>query len=359
MLERVLKDEGLAYSSQGTRRARRNGLIPKKSKIEQRWVAVARKVAAKIDAAAHGERADVFARLAEPLGMSPGYLRRAVSTYKFIETKPFPDVALASFPIAVVEELRRWHRRNKRGAHKAALEFAAGDQEIDDFIEEARKARPNASVKDMGARTPHAFRALVRETALDRFPDYELDDRTSGLSEGHTVLRRQVEGGDDELVVVVSAGPLLDKAAELTRCREALQQAMGFILTHHHVVLACASARAKQHAEHLLDGVRAIRGVWNPDIGADKLEGKIVVWNLGADAAEEAPSDETTPDGCEADGGKTSADAGQTSAAAKPDRTPAPAPARAGRTTSAGRARPKTAAQPSKATRSGAKKRAG
>jgi hypothetical protein len=361
MLERVLKDEGLAYSSKGTRRARRNGLIPKKSKIEQRWAAAARKVAAKIDGVAHGKRADVIAGLAKPLGMSPGYLRRAVSTYKFVESNPFPDVALASFPIAVVDELRRWHERSKRGAHKAALEFAAGDQEIDAFIEAARKARSDCPIEDMAFRTTHAFRALVRKTALARFPDFELESRADGLSEGHIVLRKKIKGEDDELAVVVSTGPFTNKVAELTRCREALQQAMGLIFTHHQVVLACSSARASQHAEHLLKGVRAIRGVWNPGVGADELEGKIVVWNLGADAADEAPdapADEATmsEDGPARPGGDTSAHAGQTSATAIADRTPA---ASRGRSTGAGRARPEAAAQHGKTSKPGTKKRAG
>jgi hypothetical protein len=145
------------------------------------WSHAAVKALADFTATEPDKRTEVLARLAKGLDMNPQTLRRAITGWRFVLSlsREHPDLAreLAAHPIAAVEHLVRWHRRDSSGALAAAKALTAGQFTVRSLAAAERKdrlSRADSLATERGRARESVFRArladAIRPHVADRGP---------------------------------------------------------------------------------------------------------------------------------------------------------------------------------------------
>ncbi|WP_020179888.1 hypothetical protein [Methylopila sp. M107] len=276
MLDTPARNEDLPFLSRALKKALRKGVDPRDGLLEQRWATVASQAAERVEAAGYGKRGSVINDLAEELGVKQTYLRQALGAYKFAISGTIEGVALLTFPIGPVEDLRRWSETDVTAATNAAIALARGEIDLEEFAELALQARRTSTDEEPAYRAAGAFRAHVRKIAQDRLAGFQLTSDSGGLEEGIITLRRP--DGLEHAAIVVT-GPYDDPARELVSCRDATLKALGLLLTNERVALACGSKRAADHAHSLIADMRRARGVVFRQATFDK---RFAIWDFEA-----------------------------------------------------------------------------
>ena len=116
-------------------------------KPKQPWAIAARKIRHEISALLHGNRELGLKKIAGD-GLNPQTLRRRVSAIEFLErfekeTK-LESAVLETFPIAAVEFLSRWYRRDPSAARKAATKLIDGKLTVEQLRLGEKESRKSA-----------------------------------------------------------------------------------------------------------------------------------------------------------------------------------------------------------------------
>jgi hypothetical protein len=142
------------------------------------WSHAAVTALASFTAAEPNERTDVLAELATGLGLNPQTLRRAITGWRFVLSlsREHPDLAreLASHPIAAVEHLVRWHRRDPSGALAAARALTAGQYTVRSLAAAERKdrlARADSLATERGRARESVFRTRLADAIRPHLAD--------------------------------------------------------------------------------------------------------------------------------------------------------------------------------------------
>lgn len=290
MLDTAAHAKDLKFVSRAVKKARRRGVVPRDGVIDQRWATVAEKAIDRVEAAGYGRRGSVISEAAGGLGVKQTYLRQAIAAYKFATSKTIEGVSLLTFPIGVVEDLRRWSEIDLSAATKAAKSLAEGEIDLEEFAEQALAARQTDAKDEPAYRASGTYKARVRRVAERQLPGFQLGSDAQGFSEGFITLRSP--DGSEHAAIVVT-GPYDDPERELVSCKEASLKALGLLLTNERVVLACGSQRSVEHARSLLADMRRARGVVFRDAQFDErftLFGPADLESLEAKACQTAPS---------------------------------------------------------------------
>lgn len=248
---------------------------PSITSSEQRWAVAARHAIARVDAAGFGQRGTILKEEADEFDIGAAYLKRGINALRFSESGVVKGVELSEFPIVIVEELRRWCAFDVAKATRAAKRFEEDELSFDGFFEEAAAARAEAEIAPQpGFRTATELRSVVRDAARAAFSGYELVKRTTGLAQSSIALK--TAKGSKRVAVVVT-GPYAEETLELSKCREALVQALGLMMINEQVVLACASDRAAGYARDMLKAVKPAKGLTFRDA---PLKDRIEIWSF-------------------------------------------------------------------------------
>lgn len=110
-----------------------------------RWSEGAAKAIDRLKDRDYGERMEAIRAVAAEIGQNEQTLRRAIAAWRFLEDlkADHPDLAprLATKPIAAVEHLARWHRRDPAGAVAAAEALIAGRHTVRSLGQAEMKGR--------------------------------------------------------------------------------------------------------------------------------------------------------------------------------------------------------------------------
>jgi hypothetical protein len=153
-----------------TRKHSRSTMDPHSIEPAAAWSHAAVKALADFTAAEPTERTEVLASIAPGLGLKPQTLRRAIMGWRFVLSlsRQHPDLAreLAAHPIAAVEHLVRWHRRDPSGALAAARALTAGQFTVRSLAAAERKdrlSRPDSLATERGRARESVFRTRLAD----------------------------------------------------------------------------------------------------------------------------------------------------------------------------------------------------
>jgi hypothetical protein len=211
------------------------------------WAIDAEKARPRAETLAYGEREAGIKNLAGELGLNPQTLRRSLSAIEFVEAlareADFPAEQLKSYPLAAVEYLNRWFRRDKRRALVAGKELLAGKYPNVEQLRQAEQDSRKDVFESTGKALEIGYRRLIKDRVTadvkTRHPDVEFHDVADPTKGPPLSMVDFAFAGADGTpwVGVVIVGPYRDQSLYERRATDAVSRAFTLLRSFKYVDL--------------------------------------------------------------------------------------------------------------------------
>lgn len=171
------------------------------------WVIDAKRIQSEVNALPHGKVEHGLQEIAKRVNLNAQTVRRIVAALDFLDRLKLQHKQLASnlqsYPVAAVEYVARWHKRDPRTALKAAGNLVTGDinvKQLADAEKEARKGAFSGSGKSLEVDFRRSIKGNVERMVQSSFgggltlilrravgdpssiPDFAFEDRNGSLA---------------------------------------------------------------------------------------------------------------------------------------------------------------------------------
>jgi hypothetical protein len=184
------------------------------------WVIDARRIQSEVNALPHGKVEHGLQQIASRVNLNTQTVRRIVAALDFLDRLKLQHKQLASnlqsYPVAAVEYLARWHKRDQRAALKAAENLVTGEitvKQLGDAEKEARKGAFSGSGKSLEVDYRRSVKASIERLVQSSFGgDLTLIPTRRSVEEPSSIPDFAFEDRHGTLVAaVLIVGPYSDK----------------------------------------------------------------------------------------------------------------------------------------------------